>query len=196
MLLLGSFHYETDQESPKRNKEPTQQDCSKAAERAIFPKETESTLQSLLQFRKSLKITGLKRTEILWSCSARTQWAKGNCLELPFIYVCLICFKSHHIIKWRSKKICPYIWNFFFVICSMITLRENVGSSTQTFGYLRLLSHQPLGEVFPSWWASGTRYFCHSIVLTWLLSFWTRNNLHVLNYAYKWNNCNCCSFSM
>lgn len=27
-----------------------------------------------------------------------------------------------------------------------------------------------------------------------LVSFWTRNNLNVLNYAYKWNNCNCSSF--
>lgn len=57
-LQQGAF---TAREISSLPKEQTQQNCSKAAERTVFfPKEI-GAMQRLLQLRKSLKITSLKR---------------------------------------------------------------------------------------------------------------------------------------
>lgn len=79
---------------------------------------------------------------------------KEKLFRIPFYLSMSHLFQKLPYYKMVFKENLPLHLNFFcVVICSMITLRENLGSSTQTFDYLRLLSHQPLFSfsVLPSW---------------------------------------------
>lgn len=99
MCLSDREHSPQERLEISQRKKKNKQNFSKAAE-ITLPKETERTMQSVLRFRKSLKVSGLKRTEILLILFCKNTVAKRKGLQFPFIYVCLTSLKSYLIIKW------------------------------------------------------------------------------------------------
>lgn len=89
MCLSDREHSPQERLEISQRKKKNKQNFSKAAE-ITLPKETERTMQSVLRFRKSLKVSGLKRTNT-FDLVLQEHSGKEKGLTVPF-YLCMSHF--------------------------------------------------------------------------------------------------------